>query len=139
MKITDPVSDMLTRIRNANSANKAEVSMPSTKVLVAIAGVMLAEGYIAGFDVEDTKPQKTLHITLKYGARHAKVIRGIKRVSKPGLRIYSTADKLPRVLGGLGTAIISTSRGMMCDRDARKAGIGGEDTLVFVIDIISTR
>ncbi|MBS6401303.1 MAG: 30S ribosomal protein S8 [Atopobiaceae bacterium] len=126
MKITDPVSDMLTRIRNANSANKAEVSMPSTKVLVAIAGVMLAEGYIAGFDVEDTKPQKTLHITLKYGARHAKVIRGIKRVSKPGLRIYSTADKLPRVLGGLGTAIISTSRGMMCDRDARKAGIGGE-------------
>lgn len=126
MKITDPVSDMLTRIRNANSANKAEVSMPSTKVLVAIAGVMLAEGYIAGFDVEDTKPQKTLLITLKYGARHAKVIRGIKRVSKPGLRIYSTADKLPRVLGGLGTAIISTSRGMMCDRDARKAGIGGE-------------
>ena len=126
MKITDPVSDMLTRIRNANSANKAEVSMPSTKVLVAIAGVMLAEGYIAGFEVEDTKPQKTLHITLKYGARHAKVIRGIKRVSKPGLRIYSTADKLPRVLGGLGTAIISTSRGMMCDRDARKAGIGGE-------------
>lgn len=126
MKITDPVSDMLTRIRNANSANKAEVSMPSTKVLVAIAGVMLAEGYIAGFDVEDTKPQKTLHITLKYGARHAKVIRGIKRVSKPGLHIYSTADKLPRVLGGLGTAIISTSRGMMCDRDARKAGIGGE-------------
>ena len=126
MKITDPVSDMLTRIRNANSANKAEVSMPSTKVLVAIAGVMLAEGYIAGFEVENTKPQKTLHITLKYGARRAKVIRGIKRVSKPGLRIYSTADKLPRVLGGLGTAIISTSRGMMCDRDARKAGIGGE-------------
>ena len=126
MKITDPVSDMLTRIRNANSANKAEVSMPSTKVLVAIAGVMLAEGYIAGFEVEDTKPQQTLHITLKYGARRAKVIRGIKRVSKPGLRIYSTADKLPRVLGGLGTAIISTSRGMMCDRDARKAGIGGE-------------
>ena len=126
MKITDPVSDMLTRIRNANSANKAEVSMPSTKVLVAIAGVMLAEGYIAGFEVEDTKPQKTLHITLKYGARRAKVIRGIKRVSKPGLRIYSTADKLPRVLGGLGTAIISTSRGIMCDRDARKAGIGGE-------------
>lgn len=126
MKITDPVSDMLTRIRNANSANKAEVSMPSTKVLVAIAGVMLVEGYIAGFEVEDTKPQKTLHITLKYGARRAKVIRGIKRVSKPGLRIYSTADKLPRVLGGLGTAIISTSRGMMCDRDARKAGIGGE-------------
>lgn len=126
MKITDPVSDMLTRIRNANSANKAEVSMPSTKVLVAIAGVMQAEGYIEGFEVEDTTPQKTLHITLKYGPRRAKVIKGIKRVSKPGLRIYSTADKLPRVLGGLGTAIISTSRGMMCDRDARKAGVGGE-------------
>lgn len=126
MKITDPVSDMLTRIRNGNSANKPEVSMPSTKVLVEIARVMCEEGYIASYEVEDTKPQKTLHITLKYGARRAKVIKGIKRVSKPGLRIYSTAEKLPRVLGGLGTAVISTSRGMMCDRDARKAGIGGE-------------
>ena len=123
MKITDPVSDMLTRIRNGNSANKPEVSMPSTKVLVEIARVMCEEGYIASYEVEDTKPQKTLHITLKYGARRAKVIKGIKRVSKPGLRIYSTAEKLPRVLG---TAVISTSRGMMCDRDARKAGIGGE-------------
>ena len=126
MKITDPVSDMLTRIRNGNSANKPEVSMPSTKVLVEVARVIAEEGYIEGYDVEDTKPQKTLHITLKYGARRAKVIKGIKRVSKPGLRIYSTAEKLPRVLGGLGTAVISTSRGMMCDRDARKAGIGGE-------------
>ena len=126
MKITDPVSDMLTRIRNGNSANKPEVSMPSTKVLVEIARVMCEEGYIASYEVEDTKPQKTLHITLKYGARRAKVIKGIKRVSKPGLRIYSTAEKLPRVLGGLGTAVISTSRGIMCDRDARKAGIGGE-------------
>ena len=126
MKITDPVSDMLTRIRNANSANKAEVSMPSTKVLVAIAGVMLAEGYIAGFDVEDTKPQKTLTITLKYGPKRSKVIKGIKRISKPGLRKYSSAEDLPRVLGGLGTAVISTSKGMMCDRDARKLGVGGE-------------
>ena len=126
MKITDPVSDMLTRIRNGNSANKPEVSMPSTKVLVEIARVMCEEGYIASYEVEDTKPQKTLHITLKYGARRAKFIKGIKRVSKPGLRIYATAEKLPRVLGGLGTAVISTSRGMMCDRDARKAGIGGE-------------
>ena len=104
MKITDPISDMLTRIRNANAANKAEVSMPSTKVLVEIARVICEEGYIAGYEVEDTTPQKTLHITLKYGARHAKVIRGIRRISKPGLRIYSTAEKLPRVLGGLGTA-----------------------------------
>ena len=113
MKITDPISDMLTRIRNANAANKAEVSMPSTKVLVEVARVICEEGYIAGYEVEDT-------------ARHAKVIRGIRRISKPGLRIYATAEKLPRVLGGLGTAVISTSKGMMCDRDARKLGIGGE-------------
>ena len=126
MKITDPISDMLTRIRNANSAGKAEVSMPSTKVLVEIARVIKEEGYIEGYTVEDTKPQKTLHITLKYGNRRARVIRGIRRISKPGLRIYSQADKLPRGLGGLGTAVISTSKGMMCDRDARKLGVGGE-------------
>lgn len=126
MKITDPISDMLTRIRNANSAGKPEVSMPSSKVLVEVARVMCEEGYIEGYSVEDTKPQKTLHVTLKYGERRARVIRGIKRISKPGLRIYSTADKLPRVRGGLGTAVISTSKGMMCDRDARKAGVGGE-------------
>ena len=126
MKITDPISDMLTRIRNANSAGKAEVSMPSTKVLVEIARVIDEEGYIAGYAVEDTKPQKTLTIQLKYGPKRAKVIKGIRRISKPGLRIYSSAEKLPRVLGGLGTAVISTSKGMMCDRDARKLGIGGE-------------
>lgn len=126
MKITDPISDMLTRIRNANSANKPEVSMPSSKVLVEVARVMCEEGYIAGYDVEDTKPQKTLHITLKYGKRNAKIIKGIRRISKPGLRIYKAAADLPRVLGGLGTAIVSTSQGMMCDRDARKKGIGGE-------------
>ena len=126
MKITDPISDMLTRIRNANSANKPEVSMPSSKVLVEVARVMCEEGYIAGYDVEDTKPQKTLHITLKYGKRNAKIIKGIRRISKPGLRIYRAAADLPRVLGGLGTAIVSTSQGMMCDRDARKKGIGGE-------------
>ena len=126
MNVTDPIADMLTRIRNANSAGKAEVSMPSTKVLVEIARVIDEEGYIAGYAVEDTKPQKTLTIQLKYGPKRAKVIKGIKRVSKPGLRIYSSAEKLPRVLGGLGTAVISTSKGMMCDRDARKLGIGGE-------------
>lgn len=126
MKVTDPISDMLTRIRNANSAGKAEVSMPSTKVLVEVARVIAEEGYIEGYSIEDTTPQKTLHITLKYGARRARVISGIKRISKPGLRIYTTADKLPRVLGGLGTAVISTSKGMMCDRDARKQGVGGE-------------
>ena len=126
MKITDPISDMLTRIRNANSAGKDSVSMPSSKVLVEIARVITEEGYVEGYAVEDTKPQKTLHITLKYGKKRAKVIRGIRRISKPGLRIYSTAEKLPRVLGGLGTAVVSTSKGMMCDRDARKAGVGGE-------------
>ncbi|SDR95278.1 30S ribosomal protein S8 [Parafannyhessea umbonata] len=126
MKVTDPIADMLTRIRNANSAGKSEVSMPSSKVLVEIARVICEEGYIKGYEVEDTKPQKTLHITLKYGARHAKVIRGIRRVSKLGLRIYTTAADMPRVQGGLGTAVISTSKGMMCDRDARKLGIGGE-------------
>jgi small subunit ribosomal protein S8 len=126
MKVTDPISDMLTRIRNANSAGKPDVSMPSTKVLVEIARVICEEGYIEGYSVEDTTPQKTLHVTLKYGVRRARVIRGIKRISKPGLRIYTAADKLPRVLGGLGTAVISTSKGMMCDRDARKQGVGGE-------------
>jgi small subunit ribosomal protein S8 len=126
MKVTDPIADMLTRIRNANSAGKAEVSMPSSKVLVEIARVISEEGYIDGYAVEDTEPQKTLHITLKYGARRARIIRGIRRISKSGLRIYSSAEDLPRVLGGLGTAVISTSKGMMCDRDARKAGIGGE-------------
>lgn len=126
MKITDPVSDMLTRVRNANSANKAEVSMPSTKVIVEIARVFAEEGYIAGYEVEDTTPQKTLHITLKYGPRHAKVIKGIRAISKPGLRVYAKADKLPRVLGGIGTAVISTSKGMMSDRDARKLGVGGQ-------------
>ena len=126
MKITDPISDMLTRIRNANSAGKDSVSMPSSKVLVEIARVITEEGYVEGYTVEDTKPQKTLHITLKYGKKRAKVIRGIRRISKPGLRIYSTAEKLPRGLGGLGTAVVSTSKGMMCDRDARKNGVGGE-------------
>ena len=126
MKITDPISDMLTRIRNGNSANKDEVSMPSTKVLVEVARVICEEGYIEGYSVEDTKPQKTLHITLKYGPKRSKVIRGIKRISKPGLRIYSKAADLPRVIGGLGIAVVSTSKGMMCDRDARKLGVGGE-------------
>ena len=126
MNVTDPIADMLTRIRNAGTANKDTVSMPSTKVLVEIARVLEEEGYIADHTVEDTKPQKTLTITLKYGPRRSRVIRGIRRISKPGLRIYSSVDDLPRVLGGLGTAIVSTSKGMMCDRDARKAGVGGE-------------
>ena len=126
MNVTDPIADMLTRIRNANSASKTTVSMPSSKVLVEVARVITEEGYVEGYTVEDTKPQKTLTITLKYGPKHSKVIKGIKRISKPGLRRYSSAEDLPRVLGGLGTAVISTSKGMMCDRDARKLGVGGE-------------
>ncbi len=131
MNVTDPIADMLTRIRNANSANKATVSMPSSKKLVEIARVIYEEGYIESYEIEDTAPQKTLHITLKYGPKKAKVIRGIKRVSKPGLRIYSSCADLPRVLGGLGTAVISTSKGVMADRDARKLGVGGE-VIAFV-------
>jgi len=126
MKVTDPIADMLTRIRNASAAGKDTVSMPSSKVLAEIARVICEEGYIESYSVEDTTPQKTLHITLKYGPKRARTILGIKRVSKLGLRIYAKAADLPRVRGGIGTAVISTSKGMMCDRDARKLGLGGE-------------
>lgn len=126
MSMTDPIADMLTRVRNANSAGKQTVSMPSSKKLVEIARIMTEEGYVAGYDVIDGEPRATLEITLKYGEKKAKTIRGIKRISKPGLRIYAGKDELPRVLGGLGTAIISTSKGVMTDRDARKNGVGGE-------------
>ena len=126
MSMQDPIADMLTRVRNANSAGKQTVSMPSSKKLVEIARIMDQEGYIAGYQVIDGEPRATLEITLKYGDKKAKVIRGIKRISKPGLRIYAGKDNLPRVLGGLGTAIISTSNGVMTDRDARIKGVGGE-------------
>ena len=126
MNVTDPIADMLTRIRNANSANKATVSMPSSKKLVEIARVIYEEGFIEGYTVEDTMPQKTLHITLKYGPKKAKVINGIRRISKPGLRKYAAVKDLPRVRGGLGTAIVSTSKGVMTDRDCRANGVGGE-------------
>ena len=126
MTLTDPIADMLTRIRNANMVGKETVSMPTSKKLVEIARVMAEEGYITRYEVIDGAPRGTLEITLKYGEKKAKTIRGLKRISKPGLRIYAGKDELPRVLGGLGTAIISTSKGVMCDRDARKAGVGGE-------------
>ena len=126
MTMTDPIADMLTRIRNANMVGKETVSMPTSKKLVEIARVMAEEGYIMRYEVIDGEPRGTLEITLKYGDKKAKTIRGIKRISKPGLRIYAGKDELPRVLGGLGTAIVSTSKGVMCDRDARKAGVGGE-------------
>ena len=126
MSTTDSIADMLTRIRNANSATKETVSMPSSKQLVEIARVIKEEGYISDYEVISKKPQDELVITLKYGAKKAKVIRGIRRISKPGLRIYAGKDELPRVLGGLGTAVVSTSKGVMTDRDARIAGVGGE-------------
>lgn len=126
MSTTDSIADMLTRIRNANTANKETVSMPSSRKLVEIARIMKEEGYITDYEVIEKSPQNELTITLKYGDKKEKVIRGIRRISKPGLRIYAGKNELPRVLGGLGTAIISTSKGVMTDRDARIAGVGGE-------------
>jgi small subunit ribosomal protein S8 len=126
MSMNDPIADMLTRVRNAHAAGKSTVSMPSSKKLVEIARIMKEEGYIVGYEIEPAEPRDILEITLKYGEKREKAIRGIKRISKPGLRIYAGKDELPRVLGGLGTAIISTSKGVMADRDARKAGVGGE-------------
>jgi small subunit ribosomal protein S8 len=126
MTLTDPIADMLTRVRNAQTAGHDSVSMPSSKKLVEIARIMNEEGYIAGYEIVEGEPRATLEITLKYGPKKAKTIRGIKRISKPGLRIYAGKDELPRVLGGLGCAIISTSNGVMTDRDARAKGIGGE-------------
>ena len=126
MSMNDPIADMLTRVRNANSAGKATVSMPSSKKLVEIARFMVQEGYVQGFEVLPAEPRDILEITLKYGAKKERVIRGIKRISKPGLRIYAGKDELPRVLGGMGTAVVSTSKGVMTDREARKAGVGGE-------------
>ena len=131
MSMNDPIADMLTRVRNANSAGKQTVSMPSSKKLVEIARIMQEEGYIAGYEVESAEPRDILEITLKYGEKKDRTIRGLKRISKPGLRIYAGKDELPRVLGGLGTAIISTSKGVMADRDARKMGVGG-DVIAYI-------
>ena len=126
MSTTDSIADMLTRIRNANTANKETVSMPSSRKLVEIARIMKQEGYITEYEIISKAPQDELLITLKYGDKKEKVIRGLRRISKPCLRIYAGKNELPRVLGGLGTAIISTSKGVMTDRDARIAGVGGE-------------
>jgi small subunit ribosomal protein S8 len=124
--MTDPIADMLTRVRNANSANKETVAMPTSKKLVEIARILKEEGYIIDYEVVDGEVVGKLIITLKYGPKKEKTIRGLKRISKPGLRVYAGKDELPRVLGGLGTAVISTSKGVLTDRDARKAGVGGE-------------
>ena len=128
MGMTDPIADMLTRIRNGNVAYHDEIKMPSSKLKVALAGILQREGYIDGFDVADAegRPGQTLTIRMKYSPERARTISGIKRVSKPGLRVYRGADKLPRVLGGLGVAVLSTSQGLMTDREARERKVGGE-------------
>ena len=131
MQITDPIADLLTRIRNANTAKHETVSVPASKTKVAIAKILLDEGYISGYDVIEDGLQGVIKITLKYGANKTKVISGLKRVSKPGLRVYAGKEELPRVLRGLGIAIISTSKGIMTDKEARKNNVGGE-VLAFV-------
>lgn len=126
MTMTDPVADMLTRIRNASLAYHDATSMPSSKIKVNIAKVLEQEGYITGWSLEETVPQATLTVTMKYGADRERVIAGIRRISKPGFRVYVKRDEIPRVLGGLGVAILSTNAGLMTDRTARKDGRGGE-------------
>ncbi len=126
MLITDPIADMLTRIRNALTAKHEDVLVPTSTVKKAVAQILLDEGYIKGFDYREDGVAKYIHIDLKYGPNKTRVITGLKRISKPGLRVYARKDQLPRVLNGLGIAIISTSRGIMTDREARKQGVGGE-------------
>ncbi|MPZ87927.1 MAG: 30S ribosomal protein S8 [Nitriliruptorales bacterium] len=126
MTMTDPVADMLTRVRNANVAFKEEIDMPSSKLKASIADILKREGYIRDFLVEPTKPQATLRLALKYTRQRERALSGVRRISKPGLRVYAKRDEIPRVLGGLGVAIISTSQGLMTDREARKTGVGGE-------------
>lgn len=126
MMVTDPIADMLTRIRNAYAAKHASVSMESSKMKIAIAQILLDEGYIASFEETTEGAFKNLVVSLKYGAKGEKVITGIKRISKPGLKVYAGASELPKVLSGLGIAIVSTSKGVMTDKNARKLGIGGE-------------
>jgi small subunit ribosomal protein S8 len=126
MTMTDPIADMLTRVRNANSAYHDSVSMPHSKIKTHIAEILQQEGYIAGWRTEDGEKGKVLSIDLKYGPNRERSIAGVRRVSKPGLRVYAKAGNLPRVLGGLGVAIISTSSGLLTDRQANKKGVGGE-------------
>jgi len=131
MSMTDPIADMLTRLRNANSAYHDTVGMPYSKIKSHSAEILQQEGYIAGWRVEDAEVGKNLVVSLKFGNARERSIAGIKRVSKPGLRVYAKKDNLPKVLGGLGVAIISTSSGLMTDRQAKKNGVGGE-VLAFV-------
>lgn len=132
MTMSDPIADMLTRIRNANTAKHDTVDIPASKMKVAIADILLKEGYIKKYDIEEVDNFKTIHITLKYGKdKSIKIITGLKRISKPGLRVYANREELPKVLGGLGVAIISTNKGVVTDREARKINVGGE-VLAFI-------
>ena len=127
MSMSDPIADMLTRIRNGNTAKHDTVDVPSSKTKKAIADILTTEGYIKGYEVIEDGVKATIRITLKYGKdKNEKVITGLKRISKPGLRVFAGKEELPKVLGGLGTAIISTSKGLMTDKQARNAGVGGE-------------
>ena len=132
MATSDPIADMLTRIRNANTAKHDTVDVPASKMKISIAEILLKEGYIKSFEIEEVGGFKNIHITLKYGKdKNTKVITGLKRISKPGLRVYAGKEDLPRVLGGLGTAIISTNKGVLTDKEARKENVGGE-VLAFI-------
>ena len=131
MHITDPVADMLTRIRNANSAKHDTVDVPASNMKKSIAQILLEEGYVKNFQLIDDGTQGVIRITLKYGAGKEKVVTGLRRVSRPGLRVYAGAEELPRVLRGLGIAIVSTSKGVMTDKKARAAKVGGE-VLAFI-------
>ena len=130
--MTDPIADMLTRIRNANTAKHDTVNIPLSKMKLAIAGILLDEGYIKAYDIVDNGNFKDIKITLEYGKdKNEKIISGLQRISKPGLRVYANKEELPRVLGGLGIAIVSTNKGVVTDKEARKLGVGGE-VLAFV-------
>ncbi len=132
MTMSDPIADMLTRIRNANTAKHDTVDVPASKMKIAIADILVKEGYIAKYDIVEDGNFKTIRITLKYGAdKNEKIITGLKRISKPGLRIYANSEELPKVLGGLGIAILSTNQGVITDKEARKLHVGGE-VLAFV-------
>ena len=131
MTMSDPIADMLTRIRNANTAKHDTVEIPASKMKTAIAEILLKEGFIKAYDIKEEGSFSTIVITLKYGANNEKIITGLKRISKPGLRVYAGAEELPKVLGGLGIAIISTNKGLLTDKEARKQNVGGE-VLAFV-------
>ena len=127
MTMSDPIADMLTRIRNANTAKHDTVDVPASKMKIAIANILVDEGYIEKYDLVDDGAFQTIHITLKYGKdKNEKIITGIKRISKPGLRVYANAEEMPKVLDGLGTAIVSTNKGVITDKEARKQNVGGE-------------